>query len=303
MSSYVTPKWGLEGMIHAMRMEMEGTGVRVSTVRPGPTVSGMGAGWDMDVVAPLLEEWNRWGLMRHDGYLSADGVASAVVGDRHCAARNPPRRHRRPSRGTGEAALRRIRWTRHDEDGGELMGSCRVHRPRQHRLAHREPPPRLGRRPRRVRPERRGHRAVRRGRCHRGDVGGRGGTSCDVISVMVLDDDQVRIVVAELLTTASAGTVIGVHSTIRPETAEELEVTAAEHGVSLLDAPVSGGPTGAAEGRMAVLVGGDREAYERAREPFGRWAEVVVHFGARRSRHPGEAGSKRHPLRGLHRRG
>ena len=70
------------------------------------------------------------------------------------------------------------------------------------------------------------------------------------------------------------------HSTIRPETAEELEVTAAEHGVSLLDAPVSGGPTGAAEGRMAVLVGGDREAYERAREPFGRWAEVVVHFGA-----------------------
>jgi len=106
------------------------------------------------------------------------------------------------------------------------------------------------------------------------------GRSCDVISVMVLDDDQVRTVVAELLTTASAGTVIGVHSTIRPETAEELEVTAAEHGVSLLDAPVSGGPTGAAEGRMAVLVGGDREAYERAREPFGRWAEVVVHFGA-----------------------
>ena len=79
MSSYVTAKWGLEGLIHAMRMEMEGTGVRVSTVRPGPTVTGMGAGWDLEVVAPLLEEWNRWGLMRHDGYLSADGVAAAVA--------------------------------------------------------------------------------------------------------------------------------------------------------------------------------------------------------------------------------
>src|SRR4051812_25925467 len=51
------------------------------------------------------------------------------------------------------------------------------------------------------------------------------GATCDVVSVMVLDDDQVRAVVAELLTTLPAGAVIAVHSTIRPGTAEELEVT------------------------------------------------------------------------------
>ena len=48
------------------------------------------------------------------------------------------------------------------------------------------------------------------------------GAACDVVSVMVLDDAQVRAVVAELLTTARPATVIAVHSTIRPETAEEL---------------------------------------------------------------------------------
>ena len=50
------------------------------------------------------------------------------------------------------------------------------------------------------------------------------------IEVMVRDDAQVRDVVGQLLTTARPGTVIAVHSTIRAETAEELAVTAAEHG-------------------------------------------------------------------------
>src|SRR5690606_24331326 len=48
--------------------------------------------------------------------------------------------------------------------------------------------------------------------------------ACDVVSVMVLDDDQVRSVVAELLPAARPGTAVVVHSTIRPETAEQLAV-------------------------------------------------------------------------------
>ena len=84
---------------------------------------------------------------------------------------------------------------------------------------------------------------------------------------------------AELLTTAAAGTVIAVHSTIRPETAEELAATAAAHGVDLLDVPVSGGFMGAHEGTLAAMVGGERAAYERAKDVFARWASVVVHMG------------------------
>ena len=105
------------------------------------------------------------------------------------------------------------------------------------------------------------------------------GAACDVISVMVLDDDQVRAVVAELLTTARIGTVVAVHSTIRPETAEELAAVAAAQGVDLLDVPVSGGFMGAHEGTLAAIVGGERDAYERAKPVFARWAGLTVHMG------------------------
>lgn len=79
MSSYVTSKWGLEGLARSLQMELEGTGVRASIVRPGPTATGMGSDWDLEQLQPVLEDWQRWGLIRHGGYLSADGVAAAVV--------------------------------------------------------------------------------------------------------------------------------------------------------------------------------------------------------------------------------
>jgi 3-hydroxyisobutyrate dehydrogenase-like beta-hydroxyacid dehydrogenase len=105
------------------------------------------------------------------------------------------------------------------------------------------------------------------------------GGSVDLVSVMVRDDAQVRDVVGELLTTARPGTVIAVHSTIRAETAEELAPSAAARDVALLDVPVSGGFMGAHEGSLAAMVGGDRQAYERARPVFERWATLVVHAG------------------------
>lgn len=105
------------------------------------------------------------------------------------------------------------------------------------------------------------------------------GAACDVISVMVLDDEQVRTVVADLLTTARPGVIIAVHSTIRAETAEELAATASERDVHLLDVPVSGGFIGAHEGTLAAMVGGDREAYEAVKDVFARWASVAVHMG------------------------
>lgn len=108
-----------------------------------------------------------------------------------------------------------------------------------------------------------------------GDLGARAG----VISVMVLDDEQVRSVVTDLLATARPGTVIAVHSTIRPETAEELAQTAAGVGVHIIDAPVSGGFMGAHDGSLAVMIGGERDAYEQVKDVFARFATLVVHMG------------------------
>ena len=78
MGGYVASKWGLEGMVAALRMELEGTGVRVSTVRPGPTVTGMGMDWDEAATAAVLEDWARWGHARHPYFLRASDVAAAV---------------------------------------------------------------------------------------------------------------------------------------------------------------------------------------------------------------------------------
>jgi len=100
-----------------------------------------------------------------------------------------------------------------------------------------------------------------------------------VISVMVRDDEQVRAVVAGMLATAAPGTVVAIHSTIRADTAEELAARAAPHDVDVVDAPVSGGFMGAHEGTLAAMVGGAPEAVERCRQPFGRWATLVVHAG------------------------
>lgn len=106
------------------------------------------------------------------------------------------------------------------------------------------------------------------------------GAACGVVSVMVLNDEQVRSVVADLLTTMQPGTVIAIHSTIRAETAEELAAAAAERGVHVIDAPVSGGFMGAHDGTLAVMIGGARDAYEQVKDVFGRFATVVVHMGA-----------------------
>lgn len=102
---------------------------------------------------------------------------------------------------------------------------------------------------------------------------------CGLISVMVLDDPQVRDVVTALLTSAEGGTVIAIHSTISVQTAIDVAAQAESVGVQVVDAPVSGGPVGAAEGRLAVMVGGERAAYDRCKEVFGSWAELVLHVG------------------------
>ena len=85
--------------------------------------------------------------------------------------------------------------------------------------------------------------------------------SVDVLCVMVRDDDQVREVLGLALGSAREGLVVVVHSTVAPRTPRQLEVTAARHGVLLVDAPVSGGAMGATGGTLAIMVGGSDPAY------------------------------------------
>ena len=108
-----------------------------------------------------------------------------------------------------------------------------------------------------------------------GEVAG----AADVISVMVRDDAQAEDVLEGIVAAGRPGVVVAVHSTIAPGTAEQMAERAAPAGVAVVDAAVTGGPMGAAAGKLAVMVGGDDEAVDRCREPFGRWAGRVEHFG------------------------
>jgi 3-hydroxyisobutyrate dehydrogenase len=101
----------------------------------------------------------------------------------------------------------------------------------------------------------------------------------DVLCVMVRDDDQVRDVLGEALGALRPGSVFVVHSTIAPDTPRQLEVTASRHDVLVLDAPVSGGPMGAIEGTLAIMVGGSEAAYDAARPALERMGTKVVHAG------------------------
>jgi 3-hydroxyisobutyrate dehydrogenase-like beta-hydroxyacid dehydrogenase len=103
--------------------------------------------------------------------------------------------------------------------------------------------------------------------------------TADIISVTVLNDGQVRDVVGELAANAKPGTVIAIHSTISPDTAVELAEQLAPQGIHIIDAPVSGGGAAAEKGELAVMVGAEREVYERVKPAFKQFASVVVHAG------------------------
>ncbi len=94
----------------------------------------------------------------------------------------------------------------------------------------------------------------------------------DVVCVMVRDDDQVRAVAEEI---PGQEKCIVIHSTVAPGTPVELEA----RGLTVLDAPVSGGPMGAADGSLAIMVGGSDEAFAAARPALDLMGSKVVHAG------------------------
>lgn len=103
--------------------------------------------------------------------------------------------------------------------------------------------------------------------------------AADIIHITVLNDAQVREVVAELAARAEAGTVIAIHSTISDTTAVELAAEHKPQGIHIVDAPVSGGAAAAAKGELATMVGAEREVYERIKPAFKHWAAMVIHAG------------------------
>ncbi len=104
----------------------------------------------------------------------------------------------------------------------------------------------------------------------------------DLVCLCVVGDDDVREVLygeTGVLAGLASGGIVAIHSTVHPDTCREIAEKAAAQGVSVIDAPVSGGGPAVEEGKLLVMVGGDEDVVERCRPVFATYADPIVHLG------------------------
>ena len=78
---------------------------------------------------------------------------------------------------------------------------------------------------------------------------------------------------------ARSGSVVVDMSTIDPEATRTIAAALAERGVDMLDAPVSGGPQGARDATLSIMVGGRAEVLARVRPLLDCLGAAVRHMG------------------------
>ena len=101
----------------------------------------------------------------------------------------------------------------------------------------------------------------------------------DTVITMLPAGHHVRAVLAEVFDAASPGALLIDSSTIDVATAKDMAAAAAARGLPLLDAPVSGGTTGAAAGTLTFMVGGTEEAFARGAPILRTMGRNIVHAG------------------------
>lgn len=104
----------------------------------------------------------------------------------------------------------------------------------------------------------------------------------DVACLCVIGDDDIRELAygpSGLLAGMQPGGTIVIHSTVHPDTCRELADKAAAQGISVLDAPVSGGAPAVEQKQLLVMVGGDETVLEQVRPVFETYADPIVHLG------------------------
>lgn len=107
------------------------------------------------------------------------------------------------------------------------------------------------------------------------------GDGAAAVIVCVYSDEQVRQVCldSDLLAGMPAGSVLVVHTTGSPRTAEEIAALGASREIDVVDSPVSGGPHDIAAGRVTLFVGGADDAVARIRPALDSYGDPVLHVG------------------------
>lgn len=108
------------------------------------------------------------------------------------------------------------------------------------------------------------------------------GATADLLITMLPDTPQVEEVVRGpegVLARPPAGRLLVEMSTISPTATRAMAQELERAGVAMLDAPVSGGPTGARDAKLSIMVGGPADAFARARPVLEGMGRTIVHVG------------------------
>jgi len=106
--------------------------------------------------------------------------------------------------------------------------------------------------------------------------------NCTIVILALLDSEAVETVVlgkGGLVKALRPGSVIIDTSTIDPVAAVRTAEKLRKKRLHYLDAPVSGGPEGAAAGTLTIMVGGDKKAFEKCREVLSKIGKNVFYLG------------------------
>ncbi|HEX8916813.1 MAG TPA: NAD(P)-dependent oxidoreductase [Humisphaera sp.] len=107
--------------------------------------------------------------------------------------------------------------------------------------------------------------------------------SADVVFTCVPDTPDVEHVLlgpGGVAESARPGLVVVDHSTISPAATRTMAEALAAKGVTLLDAPVSGGDLGARNATLSIMVGGDAATFDRVRPLLAVMGKTITHCGA-----------------------
>ena len=106
---------------------------------------------------------------------------------------------------------------------------------------------------------------------------------CDVVITMVgfpKDVENVYFDEGNILDSADKGTILIDMTTTSPTLAKRIYSQGSQNNLRVLDAPVTGGDTGAKAGTLSILVGGDKKDYEECLPIFQAMGTNITYFGA-----------------------
>ena len=106
----------------------------------------------------------------------------------------------------------------------------------------------------------------------------------DIIITCVSDTKDVETVLKGahgVMESLAPGSLVIDMSTISPQTTKEIGDLIESKGSYMLDAPISGGSEGAANGTLSIMIGGDAEHVTRAMPYFKAMGKTITHVGPR----------------------